>query len=158
MPSHPGRKLPPAAAGSLDGFQVGIAIVDVQFDPHGQVIAHAVGAPILETAAGFLGALTGVQVLVFLAVNVLVVVEHAGAAGGVSGRFVDNGNWPLDTNPVENAIRPFVVGRKGWLYRRYRGWGQRQYQSLFAGQGQWHRAVSLSRGAVQEAPAGADCR
>jgi transposase len=31
-------------------------------------------------------------------------------------RFVDNGNWPLDTNPVENAIRPFVVGRKGWLF------------------------------------------
>jgi hypothetical protein len=31
-------------------------------------------------------------------------------------RFVDNGHWPLDTNPVENAIRPFVVGRKGWLF------------------------------------------
>jgi transposase len=31
-------------------------------------------------------------------------------------RFVDNGAWPLDTNPVENAIRPFVVGRKGWLF------------------------------------------
>jgi len=31
-------------------------------------------------------------------------------------RFVDNGAWPLDSNPVENAIRPFVVGRKGWLF------------------------------------------
>jgi transposase len=31
-------------------------------------------------------------------------------------RFVDNGSWPLDSNPVENAIRPFVVGRKGWLF------------------------------------------
>jgi transposase len=31
-------------------------------------------------------------------------------------QFVHNGNWPLDSNPVENAIRPFVVGRKGWLF------------------------------------------
>jgi hypothetical protein len=31
-------------------------------------------------------------------------------------RFVDNGAWPLDSNPVENAIRPFVVGRKSWLF------------------------------------------
>jgi len=28
--------------------------------------------------------------------------------------FVDDGNIPLDNNPVENAIRPFVVGRKNW--------------------------------------------
>lgn len=25
-------------------------------------------------------------------------------------RFVNSGTWPLDSNPVENAIRPFVVG------------------------------------------------
>lgn len=31
-------------------------------------------------------------------------------------RFAHNGAWPLDSNPVENAIRPFVVGRKGWLF------------------------------------------
>ena len=31
-------------------------------------------------------------------------------------RFVANGAWPLDSNPVENAIRPFVVGRRGWLF------------------------------------------
>jgi len=31
-------------------------------------------------------------------------------------RFLDSGTWPLDSNPVENAIRPFVVGRKGWLF------------------------------------------
>ena len=31
-------------------------------------------------------------------------------------RFLDNGAWPLDTNPVENAIRPFVVGRRSWLF------------------------------------------
>jgi transposase len=31
-------------------------------------------------------------------------------------RFLDNGSWPLDSNPVENAIRPFVVGRRSWLF------------------------------------------
>jgi hypothetical protein len=29
---------------------------------------------------------------------------------------VENGHWPIDNNPCENAIRPFVVGRKGWLF------------------------------------------
>lgn len=31
-------------------------------------------------------------------------------------RILDDGRIPLDTNLVENAIRPFVVGRKNWLF------------------------------------------
>ena len=31
-------------------------------------------------------------------------------------RVLEDGRLPLDTNPVENAIRPFVVGRKNWLF------------------------------------------
>ena len=31
-------------------------------------------------------------------------------------RYVENGNWPISNNVCENAIRPFVVGRKGWLF------------------------------------------
>jgi len=31
-------------------------------------------------------------------------------------RFLEDGRIPLDTNLVENAIRPFVVGRKNWLF------------------------------------------
>jgi transposase len=31
-------------------------------------------------------------------------------------RVLDDGRLPLDTNLVENAIRPFVVGRKNWLF------------------------------------------
>jgi transposase len=31
-------------------------------------------------------------------------------------RVLDDGRIPLDTNGVENAIRPFVVGRKAWLF------------------------------------------
>lgn len=31
-------------------------------------------------------------------------------------RFIDNGAWPIDNNLCENAIRPFVVGRRNWLF------------------------------------------
>lgn len=31
-------------------------------------------------------------------------------------RFLDDGIIPLDNNVAENAIRPFVVGRKNWLH------------------------------------------
>ncbi len=30
--------------------------------------------------------------------------------------YVDNGTWPIDNNACENAIRPFVVGRRNWLF------------------------------------------
>ena len=29
---------------------------------------------------------------------------------------VERGDLPIDNNPAENAIRPFVVGRKAWLF------------------------------------------
>jgi transposase len=31
-------------------------------------------------------------------------------------RYLDNGAYPIDNNPAENAIRPFVIGRKNWLF------------------------------------------
>ena len=31
-------------------------------------------------------------------------------------RFLENGNIPIDNNRAENAIRPFTVGRKNWLF------------------------------------------
>ena len=31
-------------------------------------------------------------------------------------RFLDDGNVPISNNQAENAIRPFVVGRKNWLF------------------------------------------
>ena len=31
-------------------------------------------------------------------------------------RYTENGAWPIDNNVVENAIRPFVIGRKSWLF------------------------------------------
>jgi transposase len=31
-------------------------------------------------------------------------------------RYIENGAWPIDNNRAENAIRPFVIGRKNWLF------------------------------------------
>jgi transposase len=31
-------------------------------------------------------------------------------------RYVHDGNWPIDNNACENSIRPFVVGRRNWLF------------------------------------------
>jgi transposase len=31
-------------------------------------------------------------------------------------RYVDEGRYPIDNNACENAIRPFVVGRRNWLF------------------------------------------
>lgn len=31
-------------------------------------------------------------------------------------RYVENGAWPIDNNVAENAIRPFVIGRKAWMF------------------------------------------
>ena len=31
-------------------------------------------------------------------------------------RHGDNGLWPIDNNLCENAIRPFVIGRRNWLF------------------------------------------
>ena len=31
-------------------------------------------------------------------------------------RYIENGNWPISTNPCENSIRPFCAGRRSWLF------------------------------------------
>ena len=31
-------------------------------------------------------------------------------------RYLDDGDYPIDNNTAENAIRPFVIGRKNWLF------------------------------------------
>jgi len=31
-------------------------------------------------------------------------------------RYTKNGAYPIDNNPAENVIRPFVIGRKNWLF------------------------------------------
>lgn len=31
-------------------------------------------------------------------------------------RYTQDGHWPIDNNLTENAIRPFVIGRRAWLF------------------------------------------
>lgn len=31
-------------------------------------------------------------------------------------KYTEHGSWPIDNNAAENAIRPFVIGRKNWLF------------------------------------------
>ena len=31
-------------------------------------------------------------------------------------RYADRGDWPMDNNRVENAIRPIAIGKKNWLH------------------------------------------
>src|SRR5690606_4931007 len=31
-------------------------------------------------------------------------------------RYVDDGTYPIDNNACENSIRPFVIGRRNWLF------------------------------------------
>lgn len=31
-------------------------------------------------------------------------------------RYLDDGSYPIDNNRAENAVRPFVVGRKNWMF------------------------------------------
>ena len=31
-------------------------------------------------------------------------------------RYIEDGRIPIDTNLVENAIRPFALGRQNWLF------------------------------------------
>lgn len=35
---------------------------------------------------------------------------------GALTRYLDDGRYPIDNNPIENAIRPIALGRKNWLF------------------------------------------
>ena len=49
-------------------------------------------------------------------------------------RYTESGVFPIDNNPVENAIRPIAVGKKNWLFVGSESSGKRAaaIQSLFA--------------------------
>jgi transposase len=40
-------------------------------------------------------------------------------------RYLDDGRYPIDNNPIENAIRPIALGRKNWLFAGSESAGQR---------------------------------
>jgi hypothetical protein len=62
-------------------------------------------------------------------------------------RYADNGQRPIDNNPVENAIRPIAIGRKNWLVRRLRnGRPTRRQHPVFTLHRQTQRLRACSSG------------
>lgn len=62
------------------------------------------------------------------------VLGASGLAGAINytlkrwdalARVADDGRYPIDNNPVENAIRPIALGRKNWLFAGSASAGQR---------------------------------
>ena len=41
-------------------------------------------------------------------------------------RFLEDGRIPISNNRAENAIRPYVVGRKNWLFNITEGGAENQ--------------------------------
>ena len=63
-----------------------------------------------------------------------VVLGNTGLAGAVRytlrrwnalARVLNDGRYPIDNNPIENAIRPIAIGRKNWLFAGSETAGQR---------------------------------
>lgn len=46
-------------------------------------------------------------------------------------RYLDDGNYPIDNNLAERAIRPFTIGRKNWLFSDSQG-GARASANLYS--------------------------
>ena len=46
-------------------------------------------------------------------------------------RYIENGDWPIDNNAAENAIKAFVIGRKHWLFSNSQR-GPRRVQTYLA--------------------------
>ena len=62
------------------------------------------------------------------------VLGNTGLAGAIAytqkrwnalARVVEDGRYPIDNNPAENAIRPIALGRKNWLFTGSESAGQR---------------------------------
>lgn len=74
-------------------------------------------------------------------------------------RYVEHRAWPIDNNLCENAIRPFVVGRRNGLFSDTIGGANARRQSLLTDrdlQGQRRRSVCLSRSFTAQASVRAD--
>ena len=46
-------------------------------------------------------------------------------------RYLEDGRYPIDNNVIENAIRPFAIGRKNWLFSKTQA-GARASANLYS--------------------------
>jgi len=52
-------------------------------------------------------------------------IDYAQRRWPALARVIDDGAYPIDNNPIENAIRPIAVGRKNWLFAGSESAGKR---------------------------------
>jgi len=61
-------------------------------------------------------------------------IDYSLSRWAALSRYATAGHWPIDNNPVENAIRPIALGKKNWLFTGSERAGKRAaaIQSLLA--------------------------
>ncbi len=71
-------------------------------------------------------------------------------------RYLEDGRYPIDNNPIENAIRPIALGRKNWLFAGSERWtkGGRDHEFDSDRKSERYRTAGLSQGSA-DAPADA---
>jgi len=52
-------------------------------------------------------------------------IDYAQRRWPALARVLDDGAYPIDNNPIENAIRPIAIGRKNWLFAGSESAGRR---------------------------------
>jgi transposase len=52
-------------------------------------------------------------------------IDHSLKRWDALSRYASDGRFPIDNNPVENIIRPIVLGRRNWLFTGSERAGQR---------------------------------
>jgi transposase len=60
--------------------------------------------------------LTGLRRQVLGASGTLSAIDYSIKRWPALTRYLDDGRYPIDNNPIENAIRPIALGRKNWLF------------------------------------------
>lgn len=69
--------------------------------------------------------LDGLRPQVLGASGTLAAIDYTLRRWAALTRYVDDGRFPIDNNPIENAIRPIALGRKNWLFAGSRTAGVR---------------------------------
>ena len=78
--------------------------------------------PLVDALFGWL---TGIRPKVSGGSGIANAVDYVLKREAALRRYLDDGRYPIDNNPVENAIRPIALGRKNWLFAGSETAGQR---------------------------------
>ena len=68
--------------------------------------------------------------------------------------YIDDGNIPINNNPAENAVRPFVIGCNNWLFSGSRRGAHASVYSGGNSQGKSTRTIGVPELPVREISCG----